>query len=231
MTLKKTKRRKKPAGRWATVRSLGLTVLAVLSFRAFVAEAYVIPSGSMEPSLLVGDRLFVNKAAFGLRVPFTTRWLVQGRAPLPGDVVVFVDPKNPGGDPLIKRVVARGGDTVAVKNGQLLVNGTKVRRRLLSEPNKPCPPGGAPCTVTYEEQLGEHCYRVVHRADLLTPDFPGYRVPPGHLFVMGDNRDDSNDSRFWGPLPRSHLLGRASFIYFSAGDGEVRWRRVLQAVP
>jgi signal peptidase I len=208
-----------------------LTVLAVLSFRAFVAEAYVIPSSSMEPSLLVGDRLFVNKAAFGLRVPFTTRWLVRGSEPRPGDVVVFVDPKNPGGDPLIKRVVARAGDTVAVKNGQLLVNGTEVKRQLLSKPATCPPPGGTPCLVTYEEQLGEHRYRIVHREDLLTPDFPGYKVPPEHLFVMGDNRDDSNDSRFWGPLPRSHLLGRASFIYFSAGDSEMRWQRMLQAVP
>jgi len=200
---------------------MGLSVLLVLLFRAFVAEAYVIPSGSMEPTLLVGDRLVVNNAAFGLRIPWTTRRLLDGRAPRRGEVVIFLDPKG-SGETLIKRVVGVAGDTVSVRQGRLQVNGVPVARRFIG-----ASPSGH--VLPYEESLGGVTHRIYHLADRPGRDFAAFKVPPGHAFVMGDNRDDSNDSRYWGPLPYSHLKGKALAVLWSFEDGP-RWERFFSAI-
>lgn len=214
-------RRRTERGRGGTLRSLGWAVGLALLLRAFVAEAYVIPSGSMSPALEVGDRLFVAKAVYGLRIPFTTYKPLRGREPLRGEVAVFVHPH--GGDtPLIKRVVALGGDTVALRDDQLVINGQAVPRRALAGPcERVFDTEPERCTL-FEETLGGRSYRVLQRVGVTPSRFGPFRVPRGHVFVLGDSRDNSNDSRFWGTVPYSHLIGRAVLLWWSGGRPALR---------
>jgi len=209
--------------RWHTARSLGLTVLVVLLFRAMVAEAYVIPSGSMEPSLLVGDRVLVSKWAYGLRVPFTDVWLTRSRDPRPGDVVVFRDPQG-GPIPLIKRVVAVGGDRVAVRDNVVHVNGQPLAREALSGSCwTEAEDAPARCERYLELLGGSHVVQQVQGQPL--SQMAETRVPAGHLFLLGDNRDQSNDSRFWGTAPVRSVRGRALLVLFSRGPDGLRLDR------
>ena len=210
----------------SSARSIGGAVFIALLFRAFVAEAYVIPSGSMEPSLLVGDRIVVFKSSFGLRVPLTDRWLLRWDAPRRGDVVVFEDPKG-SGENLVKRVAAVAGDRVALRDNVVLVNGEEVARRALDEGCSM--EDGTPCQ-RYLEESGEHRYRVQQIEDRVPYTSREITVPEGRCFVLGDNRDDSNDSRFWGFVPYERLRGRASFILWSWGEGGPRLGRSGQGL-
>jgi len=206
--------------RRSSLRSVGWAVGLALLLRAFVAEAYVIPSGSMSPALEVGDRLFVNKAVYGLRVPFTTHKALAGWAPARGEVAVFFHPRT--GEVLIKRIVAVGGDTVAVRDNQLVVNGQGVSRHpLAGRCERVFDVAAEPCAL-FEETLGERRYRVLQRADIPPSSFGPLRVPARHVFVLGDSRDNSNDSRFWGTVPYSHLVGRAMLIWWSGGRPALR---------
>jgi signal peptidase I len=218
-------------------KSVGVAVLLALVFRAFIAEAYVIPSESMQSNLLVGDRLFANKAVYGLRLPFSTVKLTEGRMPHHGEVVLFVHPKT--GQTLIKRVVAVGGDTIEVKANRVLINGKPLARQSI-----------APCRTTVVEdgkertlrchaywetayQDGAHDqvrYRILQLDGSMPSDVGPQTVPSEHVFVMGDNRDYSSDSRYWGTVPRSHLMGRAMFIYYSSGKGGIRWSRFFDRI-
>ncbi|MCC6748570.1 MAG: signal peptidase I [Deltaproteobacteria bacterium] len=223
---------RRPTGWKHQARSLGGVLLVCLLFRAFIAEAHVIPSGSMIPTLEVGDRLYVNKLVYGLNVPFLDYKLVDGRAPRRGEVITFSHPREPG-KILIKRVVAVSGDTVELRAQVLVVNGRSVPRRRLAEP---CPPSvdsarAGTCAV-YLEELGRERYRVLEQEpDNPNADLPPRRVPEGHLFVLGDNRDDSDDSRFWGTVPQANVKGRAFVIFWSSGGGQgVRWRRFFTTV-
>ena len=207
------------SGRWS-LRSFTWAVGLALVLRAFVAEAYVIPSGSMSPALEIGDRLFVNKAVYGLRVPFTTRKPVAGWAPVRGELAVFFHPQS--GEVLIKRIVAIGSDTVAVRDNQLVINGEVVRRHALAGGcDRVFDAAPEPC-AQFEEALGRRRYRVLQRTDVPPSSFGPARVPEGHVFVLGDSRDNSNDSRFWGTVPYSHLIGRAMLVWWSGGRPVLR---------
>lgn len=221
-------------------KSIAISVGIALVLRAFVAEAYVIPSESMEQTLLVGDQLFVDKAVYGLRVPFTRVHLTQGRMPRRGEVVVFFDVRDPNATPLIKRVVAIGGDTVEMRENRLYLNGKALSRRSLDQP---CtarlrgggPPQDLPCHG-YEERAfaslhtPAQVYRVQQLVERQPDSFAARKVPAEHVFVLGDNRDASGDSRYFGVVPRRNLLGRALFIFWSRGDDGVRWRRIGHAI-
>jgi signal peptidase I len=210
-------------------------VFLALFLRAFVVEAYSIPSGSMIPTLQVGDDIFVAKAAYGFRVPLTERALFMWSRPKRGDVVVFSHPAD--GQDIIKRVVAVAGDTVMMRRGVLLINGAPV----LSVPRD------GPCTyrdyVEMErrweeracearvEQLGERRYMTYTAPGAHQRDFGPRLVPRGEVFMMGDHRDDSNDSRYFGTVPLPLVKGRALVVWLSRGgpDG-VRWSRIGRAV-
>ena len=231
---------------------LAVAILA-WAFRSFVAAPFSIPSGSMLPTLYIGDYLAVAKWPYGYSrysfpfafPPFEGR--VLGRLPQRGDVVVF---RHPGEDSdLIKRVIGLPGDTIAVRGGRLILNGQAVPRQSLPaakiavSANSPCrtvPPaapviatvGGQPYCLynAYRETLpGGPSYTVLDQLDAgPADDFPAARVPPGHVFLMGDNRDDSLDSRFpafeggIGMVPTEQLIGRAMVTFWST-DGSAAW--------
>ena len=194
----------------------------VLTFqlRAFVIQACRIPSESMVPTLLKGDFLFVNKFEYGPKLPFTHVRLPGLRGPRTGDIIVFQFPGNPSLD-YIKRCVASGGQTVEVRDKVVYVNGAPSlaadRYAYHMDPGISC--GGQ--IGPFQEDVGLQTCR---------DNFGPFRVPPGRLFMMGDNRENSNDSRFWGTVPMDYVKGRAMFIYWS-WDGarfQPRWERLLR---
>jgi signal peptidase I len=194
-------------------RSLFPILLLVLLFRSFLFEPFKIPSGSMIPTLLIGDFIVVNKFAYGLRLPVLNRKILAIGEPQRGDVVVFRYPVDPRIN-FIKRTVGLPGDTITYRDKHLFINGEPigtVSRYASSEIKCDTPRADA---VRLEESLGE----VKH--DILVHENSGSRnqqwvVPEGHYFVMGDNRDRSNDSREWGFVPESHLMGRAVGIWLN----------------
>lgn len=187
-------------GRWIT--ELIVIVMIVLLIRAFVAQAYNIPSGSMKPTLLVGDFILVNKLVYRFSEPKR------------GDIVVFKYPIDPNID-FIKRIVALPGEEVEVRNNQVFINGKPLP---LIEVGRGEENGVR--KVIYEEVLPEgikHKVQFYEDFPFSKRDFGPVVVPPNHYFVMGDNRDNSEDSRYWGFLPRENIVGKAFVIYFS-GD-------------
>ena len=194
-------------------------ILAVLVLRSFIVEPFRIPSDSMVPTLLNGDFILVNKFAYGLRLPvLNTKFFGSGQ-PARGDVAVFRYPREPT-VAYIKRIIGLPGDRLEYRDKQLFINGQPAALT-------PLPADSArPGYQQFDEQLGQ----VNHRLQVLPlarpPGLPllngpdevmgwAYQVPEGHYFVMGDNRDNSSDSRVWGPLPEENLIGRAFFIWMN----------------
>jgi len=205
-------------------------ILVVFVLRSFIVEPYKIPSGSMTPTLLTGDFILVNKYVYGIRLPVINKKIVDLGAPQRGDVMVFRYPVNPSLD-YIKRVVGLPGDTVSYLNKKLSINGKVVQQ----DKADPYLGAGLYYTPRYTEKLGEvsHSILLDHDADAtIRPitQFPhggdcNYNaegvicaVPPGHYFMMGDNRDNSQDSRFWGFVPDENIVGKAFFIWFNFSD-------------
>ena len=194
---------------------LAILVLVLCSFRSAIADWNIVPTGSMNPSIVEGDRIFVNKLAFGLKVPFTTWHLAQWSTPSRGDVIVFRSPKE--GTVLVKRVVALPGDTVAMSNDRLIVNGKLATYVPLSAAagNELSPLLQQKSVFASETVAGQS--HVV----MATPALPAMRsfetvtVPAGRYFVLGDNRDNSADSRYIGSIPRESILGRSSRVVMS----------------
>ncbi len=183
------------AALWALVLTLFL--------RAFVIQAFRIPSESMLDTLLVGDFLFVNKFEYGPKIPFTHLRLPGLRAPHRGDVIVFQFPRDPSKD-YIKRCIATGGQTIQIHDKKVSVDGVALEE---------------PYTVHKDSEIRPAGYD-------FRDNFGPYRVGAGELFMMGDNRDNSNDSRYWGTVKMDLVKGRAMFIYFSTG-GTNFWNSFL----
>lgn len=188
-------------------------LLIVFLLRGFIVEPFRIPSGSMLPSLYIGDFILVNKFAYGIKVPVLNKKIVELDSPERGDVVVFRYPRDPSLD-YIKRVIGLPGDHIAYYNKVLYVNGTAVARDFVGQYTGP----GQTFANDYVEKLegAEHSI-------LLLPARPNnlqgeYIVPDGEYFVMGDNRDNSNDSRVWGSVPEANLLGKAFMIWMHYSD-------------
>lgn len=175
---------------------IGLMLIA----RSTLADHYHVPSGSMEYALIPGDHVVVNKAAYGLRVPFTNQVIALQENPQRGEVVIFDSPDSD--IRLIKRVVAIGGDLVSVKNGRVLING-----QFLATPENPL-----------VENYGSRQVRL-NLADGGGPDLPTMRVPEDHVLVLGDHRGNSRDGRFFGTVPVSELYGRATAVFLRESDG------------
>jgi len=199
-----------------------IAVLIALVIRSVLFEPFNIPSGSMKPTLLVGDYLFVNKPAYGYSrysFPFAIA-PIEGRVfakePQRGDVVVFALPSNDSID-YIKRVVGLPGDDIQVMRGRLFINDEIVPRELVDTTEITKDSGETQSVKLYVETLPggieHHIYEETDHERL--DNTPLYTVPEGHYFVMGDNRDNSNDSRYWGTVPEENLVGKAFFIWMS----------------
>ncbi len=199
-------------------RSFFPVLLFVLVIRSFIFEPFRIPSGSMMPTLLQGDFIFVKKFSYGLRLPVTETKVVETGAPERGDVVVFRLPSDPSIN-YIKRVVGLPGDEVSYERHRLVING-----KLVDLEQHPDATSHEP---RYVEQLGdrEHEILVTHAGNVGRDG--NFIVPDGHYFVMGDNRDNSRDSRFIGAIPETHLVGEAVRIWMHMdGLAWPRWERV-----
>jgi len=195
-------------------------ILAVLLLRSFVVEPFRIPSGSMLPTLLVGDFILVNKYAYGLRLPVLNTRVVDIGSPQRGDVAVFRYPRDPSID-YIKRVVGLPGDRIGYYGKRLYVNGEAVTLTADGgDADVRCGPDNAPADRLLE-QLGaaRHAILVCGRQGSFEGEFT---VPAGHYFVMGDNRDNSNDSRYWGAVPEENMVGKAFMIWLNVGA----WGRI-----
>jgi len=206
-------------------------IIAVFVLRSFLFEPFKIPSGSMIPTLLVGDLILVNKFHYGLRLPVINTKLTEGTAPQRGDVMVFRYPPKPSLD-YIKRVVGVPGDEVAYLNKRLTINGKTL-------PTNALPEFFEEDSLRYFKQFEEDMGTVKHRLlnDDNRPAFvPGAdefefknncrysvegvvcKVPEGHYFMMGDNRDNSLDSRYWGFVPDKNIVGKAFFVWMNFGN-------------
>jgi signal peptidase I len=188
-----------------------LIIAAIIAFfvRSFVIQAFKIPSSSMEPTLLIGDHLLVNRLSYVMKVPFTDKVIFGLGDPSKNDVIVFRYPVEPDKD-FIKRVIATPGDTIEIRDKIIYVNGKKL-----------------------DDKWGFYSDSLIVPGNINPRDnFGPLKVPKDSYFVMGDNRDRSLDSRFWGIVPKDHLVGRALILYFSWNAKSqdlldyIRWTRV-----
>jgi signal peptidase I len=210
-------------------RSFFPIILIVLVVRSFIVEPFRIPSGSMMPTLLIGDFILVNKFSYGVRLPVVNLRILDTGTPQRGDVAVFRYPEDPKVD-FIKRIVGVPGDRIVYMNKVLYINGEQAPQRYLEG----YVGTGSGNVMTGARRLQEDLTGTEHEI-LIMPgrnDFGGnfeYLVPEGHYFAMGDNRDNSRDSRFWGFLPEENLVGKAFMIWMNwdwQQDGVVGWGRL-----
>ncbi|WP_031436873.1 signal peptidase I [Methylobacter tundripaludum] len=194
-------------------RSFFPVVLIVLLLRSFIAEPFRIPSASMMPTLLIGDFILVNKFTYGIRLPVINKKVIELNEPQRGDIVVFRYPKDPTVD-YIKRVIGLPGDRVAYHDKKLHINGVPINQVSLGRYQGV----GQGEDMTGNEHLSEDLIGVEHSILIRNGAASAegvYIVPKGSYFVMGDNRDNSNDSRYWGTVPEENLVGKAFFIWMS----------------
>lgn len=187
------------------IEAIVIAVILALFIRTFIVQAFKIPSGSMQPTLAIGDHILVNKFIYGVKIPFTGHTLIPVKAPKHNDIIVFKYPEDPDKD-FIKRLIGEPGDTVEVKNKQVYVNNTPI-----------------------SPDMGVHTDSHVISGRMNPRDnFGPVTVPEGSYFVMGDNRDNSYDSRFWGFVNEKAIKGKAFIIYWSWNSEAfgVRWGRI-----
>jgi len=187
------------------IEAIILAIVIAFFIRTFVIQAYKIPSGSMKPTLLIGDHILVSKFNYGIRLPLIRSTLIPVGTPKRGDIVVFIYPEDKSKD-FIKRLIGLPGDTIEVRNKKILVN-----------------------SLPWRDTHGVNADNLIIPGSVQPRDnFGPVTVPEGSLFVMGDNRDESYDSRFWGFVPMKDVLGKALIIYWSWNheDHGVRWNRI-----
>lgn len=187
------------------IEAIILAIVIAFFIRTFVIQAYKIPSGSMKPTLLIGDHILVSKFNYGIKLPLIRSTLLPIGTPKRGDIVVFIYPEDRSKD-FIKRLVGVPGDTIEIRDKKILING-----------------------LPYRDEHGVYVDHMIIPGSVQPRDnFGPVTVPEKKLFVMGDNRDESYDSRFWGMVDQRDVLGKALIIYWSwnGEDRDVRWNRI-----
>lgn len=214
--------------------TLVLAVVCALFVRHFLVTAYKVPTGSMQPALKPGDFIFASRVSYGVQVPFSSkRWNLT--LPERGDIVVFSYPNQPAVT-YVKRVVGLPGDRVQIVKGRLVLNEEPVSyEKMEAGSDNP----NVELFDIFKETSGEVSWRVIFQKNPDDKDFGPLIVPPGEVFLLGDNRDASDDSRYWGTVPMSQVVGRVALIWLSldwqhkwGGDRypSVRWDRVFSSV-
>lgn len=196
---------------------LGIAFLVAFFFRTTIASPRHIPTGSMIPTIKIGEFIFVNMLAYDIHIPFTRSSLKERSHPSRGEIVVFEYPSDPDKD-YIKRVIGIPGDVIEVQDKRVILNGTPLSLEPITDRAvlEDLTPKYDPEQMSlFTETNGEHKYTVVHMNERPGFDLPPTTVPADSYFVMGDNRDDSQDSRYWGFVKREKFLGRAGFIWLS----------------
>lgn len=220
---KKRQEDQKPGWIVEYARSFFPVFLIVLLLRSFLIEPFRIPSGSLEPTLLVGDFVAVNKFAYGLRLPVLEDKIVPIANPKTGEIAVFRWPPEPSYD-YIKRVIGTPGDKISYHNKKLTINGKEAKQTFVEYTIDES--SGRP-VARYKEDLNGVVHDIFINASMPAVDFD-VTVPEGSYFMMGDNRDDSADSRFWGFVPDSYLRGKAFLVWMSMNGAiyNLRWSRI-----
>lgn len=216
------------------LKPLLITALVLFAFRSAIADWNDVPTGSMKPTIMEGDRVFVNKLAYDLKVPFTQWHIAQWDNPKRGDIVVFFSPAD--GQRLVKRVVGVPGDVIELRNEKLFVNGQPVQYEQLAPKYINELPAAEQSQHQFaDEELANHPHPVMATPTYSAPrTFGPITVPQGQYFMMGDNRDNSFDSRFYGCVERNRIVGRASAVVISLDHKDYylpRWHRFFTALP
>lgn len=214
-------------------RSLFVVFLVVFLIRSFLIEPYIVPSGSMLPTIQLGDFVLVNKFSYGVRIPFIGVKVIPISEPHTGDIAVFKDPANPQIS-LIKTVIGVPGDHISYINKQLYINNKPVSQEYLGTTAEVAnAPLGSVEVKEYKSDIGGKIHDIYTSPIVPSKDFKDLVVPPNSYFVMGDNRDDSDDSRVWGFVPEKNLTGRAFLIFFSwdSATHSIRFNRIGSLMP
>jgi len=203
-----------------TAKSIFPVLLLVLVIRSFIYEPFQIPSGSMIPTLQIGDFILVDKYSYGLRLPAVSYKVWSNKYPKRGDVMVFKEPKNPSVN-FIKRVIGLPGDIIVYENKKLFINDKEIEEVFVKElsDNFEVSLGRHLIYRIYTETIGEGVHKIRKDLDIINNISQSrWEVPPDHYFVMGDNRDRSNDSRYWGFVPEENIVGKAIYVWMHWKD-------------
>jgi signal peptidase I len=213
-----------------------ISVLLALFVRSFIMTAYKVPTGSMQPTLKAGDFIFSYRLAYGLQSPFSSaNW--SAKLPERGDLVVFSYPNQPETS-YVKRVIGLPGDKIQIESGKLSLNDTPLEYELEVPTRPEDNPNPESFDIYIERDLGSF-RRVIFKKSSAAENFGPLIVPPGEVFLLGDNRDASDDSRYWGTVPNDHVYGKVQFVWLSldwqkrwGGDRypTLRWNRVFSGV-
>ena len=208
-------------------RSFFPILLIILVIRSFLFQPYRIPTGSLEPTIMPGDLILVNQYDYGLHMPLWNKKIVAIGEPKRGQIALFRWPVNPAVT-FIKRVIGLPGDHISYQNKVLYINGKEMPQKFVKDTLEILDDGKTWKAKEYEEDLDDIKHFIILRPDRPAKDFKGFIVPKGRYLMIGDNRDDSDDSRSWGSVPLQNFIGRAVLIWMSwdSQNHRIRWERI-----